>query len=123
MTGGTMRTVRLLCVITGVGLVACRPADQRTDGVDPTKARTRLSPSMAAQLDSGTAAFRAHDFIRARTHYLRVTTEEPEEAAGWFGVYMAEKALGNLESADSALAAVRRVAPGATLLRDDPNGS
>ena len=40
----------------------------------------------------------------------------PDAAAAWFGVYMAEKALGNEEAAAEALERAQDVQPGATLL-------
>jgi len=81
--------------------------------------RARLAPEVAAQLDSGTMAFRVHDFETALVHYQRVTEVAPDEPSGWFGVHMAQRALGNPAEADSALARVRRIAPGATLLHPE----
>lgn len=104
-------------------LAVCRPDDQRTDTVDPTRARSNLPAATVAQLDSGTAAFRAHDFEAALRHYRAATEISPEEAGGWFGVYMTQRALGNEAAADSALLRVREVAPGASLLHDTAGGA
>jgi tetratricopeptide (TPR) repeat protein len=104
-------------------LQACgeRPDDQRTDTLDPdSPARAALSAEALAQLDSGNAAYREAMYEPALRHYLRVTELAPDQATGWFGLYMAQHALGNLAAADSALARARRVAPGASLMRPDP---
>jgi Flp pilus assembly protein TadD len=101
-----------------VPLSGCRPEDQRTETLDPTGADTRatLSAEALAQLDSGNTAFRAGDHEAALTHYRRVTELQPDHSAGWFGVQMAYRSLGNEAAADSALERVRSLAPGASLV-------
>lgn len=59
---------------------------------------------VAAAVDSGNAAFRAGDYGAARRHYAEATRAGPEVPAAWFGLYMAEGALGNAAAAESALA-------------------
>lgn len=112
----------LACAGLLLGSWSCRPDDQSTGSVD-TKAgqetRASLSEPVIAQLDSGSTAFRADDYETALRHYREAARLAPDEASTWFGVYMAEKALGNGPAADSALARVRELAPGATLL-DEP---
>ena len=101
--------------------VSCRPDDQRTDTLDAQqgrRAREDMPPAAVAQLDSGTAAFRADDFEAALRHYTRVTEISPDLGAGWFGVYMAEDALGHADRAEAALEHARGAVPGATLLHD-----
>lgn len=113
-----MRTT-LVSSLLAVSAVACRPDDQRTDTLDPhegMQARAQMAPEVVAQLDSGTAAFRADDFQAALRHYARATELDPENGPGWFGVYMAEQALGRPEAAAAALERARGVVPGATLL-------
>jgi len=112
-------------VLTAVLLLAaalsCRPDDQRTDTFDAQDgmmAREDMPPAALAQLDSGTAAYRADDFEAARRHYTRVTEIAPDIGAGWFGVYMSAEALGDTEGAAEALERARGVVPGATLLHD-----
>jgi Flp pilus assembly protein TadD len=70
------------------------------------------------QLDSGNVAYRAGDYDRALLHYTRVTEIAPDDATGWFGIYMAQEALGNQAAADSAIEEARRRNPGASLIRD-----
>ena len=117
------RHALVLLLGTSLAVAGCRPSEQRTDSVDPSEVRARLPARVASQLDSGTVAFRAHDFEQALAHYRRATEDAPDEAAGWFGVYMALRALGREADADSALARVREVAPGATLLHPEEGAS
>ena len=101
--------------------VSCRPDDQRTDTLDPhqgMQTREQMAPAVLAQLDSGSASYRADDYDGALRHYRRVTELDPDVGAGWFGVYMAEQALGRPEAAQEALDRARGVVPGATLLHN-----
>jgi Flp pilus assembly protein TadD len=121
----------LLRIVVALALSAatsCGSAqdDQRTDSLDPEAAReTReaMAPEAVAQLDSGNAAFRADDFGAARRHFRSVVEIAPKVAAGWFGLYLAERALGNVEEAERALERARQTAPGASLIRQDEEGS
>lgn len=116
----TRHVVTALLVLAAV--VSCRPDDQRTDTLDPDQgmqAREQMPPEALAQLDSGTAAYRADDFEAALRHYTRVTEIAPEVGAGWFGVYMAAEALGDAELAEQALERARAIVPGATLLDEE----
>lgn len=102
-----------------LGASGCRPEDQETGTVRTDagqQARSELPPDVVAHLDSGSAAFRAEDYETARRHYREAAQSAPDQASTWFGVYMAEKALGNGAAADSALAKVQALAPGASLL-------
>jgi len=103
-------------------VVSCRPDDQRTDTLDASsgmKTRDEMDPAVVSQLDSGSAAYRAHDFEGSLLHYRRVTELDEDVAAGWFGVYMAERALGNGDEAEAALERARSAVPGATMLRGE----
>jgi Flp pilus assembly protein TadD len=98
---------------------ACRPDDQSTGSIkqdDIRKARTEMPAAAVAQLDSGNAAYRVGDYPRAIQHYQAATRIDSEQAAPWFGLYMAERALGNVAGADSALQRAQKVAPGASLI-------
>ena len=111
----------LTALLVLAAAVSCRPDDQRTDTLDPhegMQSREDMPPAALAQLDSGTAAFRADDVEAALRHYTRVTEIAPDIAAGWFGVYMAADALGDAELAEEALERARGEVPGATLLHD-----
>lgn len=109
-------------VLAMVGPAACTPDDQRTETLDVQGESTRagLSEEVVEALDSGSAAYRERDYERALEHYSHVTEQAPEEAPGWFGVYMVHQATGNLEAADSALQRVRDLAPGASIVHPRP---
>jgi len=116
-----MSATRGLTFVLLLAAAACRPDDQRTDTMDVQQAiqqeRESLPVEVVAQLDSGSAAFRADDHEAALAYYTRATEIAPDVAAGWFGVYMAQQALGNAKAAEDALEKAQSVEPGATLLR------
>lgn len=112
----------VLVLAASIGGCAEPPDDQRTDTLDPNApARAALSEAALAQLDSGNAAYRAAAYEGALRHYRSVVEEAPDQPTGWFGLYMAHHALGNLAQADSALERARAVAPGASLMRPGPD--
>ena len=100
--------------------------DQRTDSLDPEEAmqaRENMPAELVAQLDSGTLAFRANDVEAALAHYTRATEIAPDVGAGWFGVYMAQDALGNREAAAEALERAQSLVPGTTMIHDGSEGA
>ncbi len=93
--------------------------DQRTDTINPAQAMKRfesLPPAFKAELDSGNASFRDKDYQAALAHYQAATKIDEGVVAGWFGVYMAQHALGNEAEAQKAMERVRKLAPDASLL-------
>ena len=109
----------LILVLALGATTSCRPDDQRTDTLDFEEAaqeRANMPPGLVAHLDSGSQAYRGDDFESALRHYTEATEISPDVAAPWFGVYMAQHALGNVEAGAVALERARRVAPGATLI-------
>lgn len=112
------RSMLVLGCVVAVA-AGCRPDDQRTESLDVEEAqqtRQQLPPELVAHLDSGSAAYRRDAFETSREHYRAAAEIDGEVAAAWFGVYMAEKALGNEAAADSALQRAQGLAPGATLI-------
>lgn len=105
-----------------LALAGCRPDDQRTETIDPRAQETRaeMSAEAVAQLDSGNAAMRDDAFEAALGHYRRVVELEPDQASGWFGLFMANNALGNGAAADSALERAQGLVPGASLMHPSP---
>lgn len=100
-----------------------RGDDQQTGAIrdrDVLAARADLEPAVVEALDSGNAAYRNRDYRRALEHYNAAVEMNDELAAGWFGVYMAELALGNADAAEAAMEQARIHAPGATLMHPDP---
>ncbi|HSM62028.1 MAG TPA: tetratricopeptide repeat protein [Longimicrobiales bacterium] len=109
----------LVLVLAVAAAVSCRPDDQRTETMDPQEAiqkREDLDPRVVHHLDSGSVLFRNDDHQGALREYRAATEIDPNAAAAWFGVYMAEHALGNEEAAQEALQRARSTVPGATLI-------
>jgi tetratricopeptide (TPR) repeat protein len=105
-----------------VHATACRPDDQPTRSIDPDAAertRAELPAELVEHLDSGNAAYRAHDFELAREQYRAAVALDSTSTAAWFGVFMAERALGNAEAADEALSRAQDLAPGASLIHGE----
>ena len=115
-----MTTKRLItAVLVLAAMSACRPDEATTDHLDPAhimEQRENLSPEVRTHLDSGSAAFRRDDHEAALDHYTQATDIDPNAAAAWFGVYMAQQALGNEEAATEAMARAQSTVPGATLI-------
>lgn len=65
--------------------------------------RAHLPLRVSAQLDSGNQAYREKDFEGAREHFRTAIRLDSAVASAWFGVYMAEEALGNQAAAREAL--------------------
>lgn len=78
------------------------PQRRSLDSEQPAE-RPGLSPAAAVHVDSGNAAYRAGDYEEARRQFRAAVEAQPESQAAWFGVYMAERALGNEDSAEAAL--------------------
>lgn len=108
-------------------LSACSPPDdQETGSIDQEEvrqARDDLAPELVAALDSGNAAYSRGDYQDALDFYRSVVDQNDDVAAGWFGIYMAQLALGNPEAADSAMNRARDLAPGASLIHPDRDTS
>lgn len=121
-----MKVSRAALVLMVLTVAACgRPKDQTTGSLDPAEAmqkREAMPAALQAQLDSGSAAFRGQNMQEALRHYTAATEIDGEVAAAWFGVYMAQKALGNTQEALTALERVQSLAPGASLVQPDGEG-
>lgn len=65
--------------------------------------QSSLPPEIQAALDSGNAAYRSGDYRAALEQFESLAEEHPDVRAAWFGVYMAQRALGNTAAADSAM--------------------
>lgn len=104
-------------------LIGCeRPDDQETGSIsrdDIRQARQNLDPAVAAALDSGNAAYRRDDYEAALQHYQQAVELEDGLAAAWFGIYMANLALGNVEEANAAVERAQSLAPEASLMHPD----
>lgn len=123
-----MKTSRFLVALLALTAVAastaCRPKEEKTGDISAqqaTKAQEGVPPAVQAQLDSANEAFRAGDHEAALEHYTRAKDLKSDVSAAWFGIYMAQKALGNEDAANAALAEARKISPGATLIQ--PTGT
>ncbi len=99
-----------------------RPEDQETGSLDRERVletRAALDSAVVAALDSGNAAYRIGDYEGALEHYRSVVDAHEDLAAGWFGIYMAELALGNDDAANAAMERARDLAPGASLIHPE----
>lgn len=125
-TGGRMRregigrATALVALLGLAGLAACgggEESDAPASASAGSQARaqsqaTGPSPEVMAQLDSGTVAYRQQRLEDARRHYRAAVELNPHSASAWFGVHMAEKALGDTVAADSAMERARQLSPG-----------
>lgn len=121
-----IRTSRFLAIAALVVLPACQSGDDQETGSisrdQVIEARQGLDPELAAALDQGNDAYRDNDYEAALRHYETAAGIDDDVAAVWFGIYMANLALGNTEAADSAMRRARTLAPDASLIHpDDPN--
>jgi tetratricopeptide (TPR) repeat protein len=111
---------RAVVVLLAAALIGCQRADdQRTEAIDPQtirQARETLDPVVVTQIDSGNAAYRERRHEDALRFYREAARLDPDAAAAWFGVYMAELALGNAPAAEDALRRARDAAPRASLV-------
>gem|GEM_PF-1559885 len=116
-----MNTYRVVAfVLIALALTGCRREDdQRTDTIDietMRQAREALDPAALERIDAGNTAYREGRYQEALADYREAARLEPGAAAAWFGVYMAELALGNAEAAENALRRARESAPRASLV-------
>lgn len=104
-------------------LTACQNGDDQETGSisrdEAMEAREGLDPGVVAALDEGNAAYREDDYEAALRHYETAAEIDDGVAAVWFGIYMANLALGNAEAADSAMERARTLAPEASLIHPE----
>lgn len=114
---------RTVLVAVALLLTACGPPeDQETGSIrdqEVRQARDELPPEVREALDSGNVTYRRGDYEAALEHYNRAVEMDDRVAAGWFGIYMAQLALGNPEAADSAMVRAQELAPGASLIHPE----
>jgi hypothetical protein len=73
-----------------------------------------LSPEVRASLDRGNEAFRAKRYDEALTAYRDAAAAAPNDAAPYYGIQMAARALGRTAVADSAAEKIRVLSPGSS---------
>lgn len=117
------RTGLSLGIAAIVLLTGCQSGEDReTGGISGDElfeAGEGLDPAMVIALDEGTAAYQEGDYEAALRHYETAAEIDESVAAAWLGIYMAHRALGNPEAADSAMVRARSLAPGASVEQPD----
>lgn len=120
-----MMSIRSTLAIAGLALAvaACQGKSSSENAptlggapAQPASARADLPPDVGLQLDSGNLAFRQKDYQAALEHYKRANQAGPHISATWYGIAMAEGALGDSAAADSAMAMAQKLAPGQNLV-------
>jgi tetratricopeptide (TPR) repeat protein len=101
----------LLAGLLAVGCGTESSAERTTLGYDSGALAGELPSELQGHLDAGNEAYRSGEFEVALAHYREAVALDPELAAGWYGVVMAEGAIGNPSGADAARAEVHRLAP------------
>jgi tetratricopeptide (TPR) repeat protein len=114
-----IRTRHLVVVVmaTVAGLGACDRGDDQDRipldaGNGMAEARAGWSAEFGAAIDSGNAAYREGRWDDAADHFRQATELEPQVAAAWFGLHMAESARGNDDEAFEALQRAEALTPG-----------
>jgi tetratricopeptide (TPR) repeat protein len=74
--------------------------------------RASWPAELAAAVDSGNAAYADERYQESAEIFGRLTGEYPDIGVVYFGLYMAENALGNEEAAQAALAEAEARSPG-----------
>jgi len=102
----------LLAVVPA--MAACDRDDAEAGpGMDAMEqARTGWSEQLRARIDSGNVAYREGRYDDAAELFRRAADHDPQIAAPWFGLHMAESARGNQAAADSALMQADALTPG-----------
>jgi tetratricopeptide (TPR) repeat protein len=111
-----IRNVMLPLVLLATGPSACGQGERAESAAVPAQGQKAETPKVelgaASQLDSGNAAYRRKDYGTALGHYTSAARRQPDLAAAWFGIYMANRELGDSAAADSAMRRVQALAPG-----------
>ncbi len=119
-----MRRKSWVWAVALVAVAACGGEEaERVELGDPQEevragARESWSPELTARVDSANAAYAAEAYETAREIYTAITEENPELGVAWFGLSMAERALGNEEAAEAALAEAEARNPGLGRMHD-----
>lgn len=95
-----------MALLAMLALSACRSSE-----ADPPRIPTN------AQLDSGNASMKVGDPASALRHYTAATADDEAAAAAWFGVYLANRELGDTVAAADAILHVRQLVPEAEVVQ------
>ena len=107
-----MRTLSSAILVLALCLGAACGKDEGAPKVPLGAANgtTSANTPVHAALDRGNAAFRAHDYEAALRAYREAAAAAPaDNAAPYYGIQMAAKAMGNTALADSAMLRIRAI--------------
>ena len=116
-----------IAITASVVLAACGGAEEAPEemefgGDQVEEARAAWPEGLAERMDSGNVAYREGRYEESAEIFRRATAQNPHIGSPWFGLYMAEHALGNLEAADSALAQAEALTPGLRRMHGEAMG-
>lgn len=89
-----------------LGLAACRSPDADVPRITAN-----------AQLDSGNVRLSGGDPTSALRHYRAATADDEAAPAAWFGVYLANRTLGDTTAAEDAMLRVQQLVPDADVVQ------
>jgi tetratricopeptide (TPR) repeat protein len=112
---------KLLTVLVVLTATACSQEEgQRVPIGEQSQpdARAEWPAELTTQVDSANLAYANGDYETAAAIYRSLTDEHPDIGTVWFGLYMAEDALGNSEEAAAALEKAESITPGLGQMHD-----
>ena len=121
-------TSKWIAAIAVIALAACGGDEgQRVElGDEPAQAENRRAnwpDGVAARVDSANLYYSNGEYEAAAEVYRDLTEEYPDISTVWFGLYMAEHALGNEEAATAALERAESMAPGLGRMHESAESS
>lgn len=116
-----MKFKNWMAVVALIGVGACggeETGDRVELGAEAPQGRETWSPELTQQIDAANAAYAAGNYEEASEIFQSITEDYPELGVAYFGVYMAESAMGNEEAAQAALAEAEARNPGLGRMHD-----
>lgn len=123
-----MRTKKWLPILLVVALVGCSEEEGRRvplgeDTAQSDQRREAWPEGLAVLVDSANAAYAAERYEEAAEIYRDLAEEHANIGTVWFGLYMAEKAVGNEDAAVTALERAESINPGLGMMHDAAESS
>ena len=123
-----MKPMKWTFVVALAGLLACGGDTEEAQRVPlgeqeaTSTSRADWPEGLAEQVDEANAAYANEEYEAAAETYRGLTDQHPEIGTLWFGLYLAETALGNEEAAAAALEKVEELVPGLLQMHDGAGG-
>ena len=124
MESGILKNIsKWMVVLVALALAGCgeEEAPRIPLGEDAAQSEDRRASwpeGLAAQVDSANLEYSNEEYEAAADRYRALTEQHPDISTVWFGLYMAEHALGNDEAAAAALEKAESMAPGLGRMHD-----